>query len=71
MLSRQDHDRISAAITEAEQRTRGEVFCVLAQEVSRYREVPLAWGALAALLAPALMVWAGLHRLALTGIFTS
>jgi putative membrane protein len=71
MLKPEDHARITAAITEAEQRTRGEIFCVLAQEVSRYREVPLAWGALAALLVPPLMVAMGLHRLALAGIFTN
>ena len=71
MLSKDDHARIAAAITEAESRTRGEIFCVLAQEVSRYREVPLGWGALAALLVPPLLVALGLHGLAWTDIFTS
>jgi putative membrane protein len=71
MLKPEDHARITAAITEAEQRTRGEIFCVLAQEVSRYREIPLAWGVLAALLAPPLTVAMGLHKLTPAGIFTS
>lgn len=71
MLSADDHARITAAITEAESHTRGEIFCVLAHSVSRYREVPLAWGALAAFLLPPLMVLPGLHRLALADIFTS
>jgi putative membrane protein len=71
MLSAQDHARVSAAIADAEQRTRGEIFCVLARGVSHYREVPLAWGALAALVLPPLIVMAGLHRLMLAGILTS
>ncbi|MCP5411157.1 MAG: TPM domain-containing protein [Alphaproteobacteria bacterium] len=71
MLTKDDHARISAAIGEVEQRTRGEIFCVLAREVSHYREVPLGWGALAALLVPPLLILPGLHRLALADIFTS
>ena len=54
MLTQSDHKRIAAAITEAESKTSGEIFCVLAHEVSRYREVPLAWAAVAALVAPPL-----------------
>jgi len=64
MLSQSDKDRISAAITQAEAKTGGEIFCVLAHEVSHYREVPLAWGAIAALIGPPLMVLLGLHWLA-------
>lgn len=71
MLTRSDHERIAAAVTQAENNTSGEIFCVLAREVSRYREVPLAWGAIAALVVPPLLVLAGLHRLALADIFTS
>ena len=63
MLTRDDHARISAAIAGVEQRTRGEIFCVLAREVSHYREVPLGWGVLAALLAPVLLWLCGLDRL--------
>ncbi|HEY4076737.1 MAG TPA: hypothetical protein VGM26_07370 [Rhizomicrobium sp.] len=71
MLTKADHDRITAAITEVETRTSGEVFCVMAQEVSRYREVPLAWAAVVALGVPPLLVLGGLHRLALASIFSS
>ena len=71
MLSREDQKRIADAVTAAEERTDGEISCVLAQEVSNYREVPLGWAALAALGLPPLMVLAGLQRLALADIFTS
>jgi putative membrane protein len=71
MLREQDRTRISAAITEAENKTSGEIFCVLAKDVSRYREVPLMWAAVAAFVVPPLLVMAGLHRLALASIFTS
>jgi putative membrane protein len=71
MLSPQDHSRIAAAIGEAESRTAGEIFCVLAHEVSRYREIPLAWAAIVSFLLPPALVLAGLHRLALADIFSS
>jgi putative membrane protein len=71
MLSDSDKARIGAAITEAEARTSGEIFCVLAHDVAHYREVPLAWGVVAALVGPPLLVLMGLHRLALASIFSS
>src|SRR5690242_2829182 len=71
MLNEQDRARMSAAITEVEAKTSGEVFCVLAKDVSRYREVPLLWAAVAAFIVPPLLVVLGLHRLALASIFTS
>ena len=71
MLTKSDHKRVSAAIEEAEGKTSGEIFCVLAHEVSRYREVPLAWAAFAALVTPPLLVLSGLHRLAMANIFSS
>ena len=43
---------------------------MLAHEVSRYREVPLVWAAVAALVVPPLLVLAGLQRLALADIFS-
>ena len=71
MLTTNDHKRIADAITEAESKTSGEIFCVLAHEVSRYREVPLLWASVAALAGPPLLVLLGLRRLALADIFTS
>jgi putative membrane protein len=71
MLSAADRKRISDAIALAESKTRGEIFCVLTHEVSRYREIPLAWAAAAALLVPPALVLAGLHRLAMANIFSS
>jgi len=71
MLTDTDRKRIAEAITKAESKTSGEVFCVLAHSVSRYREVPLIWATAAAFLLPPLAVLAGLHRLALADIFSS
>ena len=71
MLNESDRNRISAAITQVEEKTSGEVFCVLARDVSRYREVPLLWAAGAAFVVPPLLVLTGLHRLALASIFSS
>ena len=71
MLTKSDHERITAAITEVESKTSGEIFCVLAHEVSRYREVPLAWAAIAALAVPPVLVLSGLHRLAMADVFSS
>lgn len=44
--------RITAAIAAAESRTSGEIFCVLAREVSAYRDISLGWAAGAAMLLP-------------------
>ena len=61
MLSKADHARIAEAVGAAEARTSGEILCVLSHKVSDYREVPLAWGAAAALALPALGTVFGLH----------
>ncbi|HWM61634.1 MAG TPA: hypothetical protein VNN98_05745 [Rhizomicrobium sp.] len=71
MLNDKDRTRISDAITAAESKTSGEIFCVLTGRVSRYREIPLLWATVAAFLVPPLLVMTGLHRLALASIFTS
>ena len=39
--------------------------------MSRYREVPLLWAAVAGFIVPPLLVLTGLHRLALATIFSS
>ncbi len=55
-LTPEEHARVAAAIAGAEARTSGEIFCVLAREVSSYRDISLAWAAAAALLAPLALV---------------
>jgi putative membrane protein len=52
MISDSDRTRISAAIRQAEARTSGEIFCVIARHSSDYRLVPLAWAAALALMVP-------------------
>ena len=52
MLTPEDHRRITAAVAAAEEGSSVDIFCVLAGEVSSYREIPIAWGAAAALLIP-------------------
>ncbi|HYF23761.1 MAG TPA: TPM domain-containing protein [Caulobacteraceae bacterium] len=55
-LSEPDHQKIDAAIAAAERNTSGEILCIVANEVSDYREVPLAWAAAAALILPLLLI---------------
>jgi putative membrane protein len=52
MISEADKARISAAIRQAEAKTSGEIFCVVARYATDYRLVPLAWAASIALLVP-------------------
>jgi putative membrane protein len=60
-LSPADLGAIEAAVREAEARTTGEIYCVVAEESSEYGETPLAWAAGVALLAPALLLLGGVH----------
>jgi putative membrane protein len=55
-ISRADHERITAAIRAAEAKTSGEIFCVLAKEVSTYRDISLLWAASAAFLLPLALI---------------
>lgn len=61
MISDLDKARVTAAIREAESRTAGEIFCVIARHSSDYRLVPVAWAAALALFVPlpflALTAW--------------
>ncbi len=52
MISEADKARVTAAIRDAEARTAGEIFCVVARHSSEYRLVPIAWAAAVALFAP-------------------
>lgn len=61
MLSDADLTRIAEAVRAAEGKTSGEVYCLLSQEVSHYREVPLAWASLGALVLPPVAVAAGIY----------
>jgi putative membrane protein len=61
MLSSTDHRKIDQAVRAAEARTSGEIVCVLADEVSNYREVPLAIAAAFALLVPLVALMLGHH----------
>ena len=51
-LTPQVQSRIGAAIAAAEANTSGEIFCVMARQVSAYRDISLGWAAAAALLLP-------------------
>jgi len=66
MLSDEDHKRIDDAIRRVEQKTAGDIYCLMAHEASNYREVPLAWAAVIALLVPPLAIVAGVSPVALT-----
>ena len=59
LLSPQDHRRIAEATAAAEVTTRGQIVCVVADEAAPYMEVPLAWAAAGALLAPAALLSLG------------
>jgi putative membrane protein len=60
MLTADDHKQIADAIHTVEQKTAGDIYCIVAHESSQYREVPLAWGAALALIIPPLALLAGL-----------
>jgi putative membrane protein len=57
LVSESDRKRIAAAIRAAEERTHGEIFCVLAGASSHYRLVPLAWAILIALAVPLPLIY--------------
>jgi putative membrane protein len=61
LLTDADLAAIEAAIRDAEKRTTGEIYCVLAAESSDYSATPVAWAAAIALLAPALLLAGGVH----------
>ncbi len=55
-LTSSEHARVAGAIAKAESGTSGEIFCVLAGQVSSYRDITLAWAAAAALLLPLVLI---------------
>jgi putative membrane protein len=56
-LSEADRARIVEAIRQAETRTSGEIYCVIARASSEYVLVPLAWAALIALATPLPLIY--------------
>lgn len=61
MLTASDLATIESAVRQAETRTSGEIFCVVAEDSSDYHGTPIAWAAGLALLAPALLLLAGVQ----------
>lgn len=59
-MTPEDHQKIADAVAQAETRTAAEIVCVITQECADYREVPLAWAAVTALVAPAVAFALGL-----------
>ena len=57
ILSDADRARIIEVIREAETRTSGEIYCVLARSSSGYRVFPFAWAAIVALLIPLPLIY--------------
>jgi putative membrane protein len=51
-LTKQDYDAVSSAIREAEQRTCGQIVCVLTHASSAYAHIPILWSSLLALFTP-------------------
>ena len=47
-----DHERIAAAITAAEARTSGEIYCVVTHAVATYRWIPVTLAAVAVTVEP-------------------
>jgi putative membrane protein len=51
-FTKDDHEAISAAIRSAEQRTSGQIVCVLVRASSDYVHIPLLWASVLALCLP-------------------
>lgn len=61
LLTPSDLAAIEMAVREAETRTTGEIYCVVSEAGSDYRETPIGWAAAVSLLAPALLLLGGIH----------
>ena len=69
MIAESDKTRVTAAIREAESRTSGEIFCIIARQSSDYRLVPIACAAAIALFAPLPLIY--LTRLPVSLVYVS
>jgi putative membrane protein len=67
-MTPEDHQKIADAVADVETRTSAEIVCVITQECSDYREVPLAWAAVLALIVPAAAFALGLNPSLLTSL---
>ena len=56
-LSDTDHDRVTAAVTQAETATTGEIVTIVARQSDAYHDVSMHWGVLAMLLTLALLAY--------------
>jgi putative membrane protein len=70
-LNSDEHARVARAIADAEAKTSGEIFCVLAGQVSSYRDISLAWAAAAAFLLPLALIPLGFDATWLRGLAIS
>jgi putative membrane protein len=57
MISEIDKRRIVEAIRAAEEKTAGEIFCVIAHACGDYQLVPIAWAALVTLAVPPALIY--------------
>ncbi|WP_262298771.1 TPM domain-containing protein [Microvirga sesbaniae] len=57
MISPDDQARLARAISDVEDETSGEIVLVLAEQAGHYREIPLLWSLLAALVTPWPLIW--------------
>ena len=57
LFSPADQDRLAAAVHDAESRTSGEIFTVVAHASDDYRFIPLMWAALVALVVPGPLIF--------------
>jgi putative membrane protein len=60
-LTPSDLAAIEAAVRQAETKTTGEIYCVVAEQSGHYGETPVAWAAGAALLGPAILLLFGVR----------
>lgn len=68
-FSPEDHQKIAKAVAQAEQHTRGEIRCVLAEHSADHRRAALAWASAAALILPAAALLLGFRPEALSSLF--
>ncbi len=57
IISPEDRLRVRAAVRDAEEKTRGEIFVVVARQSDDYRIIPIVWATLAALVVPAPLIF--------------